>query len=109
MIAVFSAIGMALMIRSRTPERAIRMMQIPSSATSPNACAQVMAGAIWKATIPLMPSPDASASGALPTRPIITVVTPAASAVAVVIASMESWAPVISAEAPRISGLSSTM
>jgi hypothetical protein len=37
------------------------------------------------------------------------VVTPAANAVAVVIASVLSRAPVISADAPRMSGLSSTM
>lgn len=108
-IAVFSGPGIAFMMRSRTPLTAISTMQTPSSTTSPKACAHVIAGAIWNATMPLMPSPAASASGALPTSPMRTVITAAASAVAVVTCAALSFAPVMSAEAPRMSGLSKTM
>ena len=100
---------MAFMIRSRTPLTAISTMQTPSSTTRPNACAQVIDGAIWNATIPLMPRPAASARGALPTTPMRMVITAAASAVAVVTCAADSRAPVMSAEAPRMSGFSSTM
>ena len=108
-IAIFNGSGIALMIRSRTPEAAMITMHTPSSTTRPKACAHVMVGAIWKATTPLTPRPAAIASGALPTRPMRTVITPAASAVAVVISAIVSRAPVMSADAPRISGFSSTM
>jgi hypothetical protein len=108
-IAIFNGSGIALMIRSRTPEAAMITMHTPSSTTNPKACAHVMVGAIWNATTPLTPRPAAIASGALPTSPMRTVITPAASAVAVVISAMVSLAPVMSADAPRINGFSSTM
>lgn len=74
----------------------------------PIACGQVVCGTTRAETAPETERPAARASGTLPTRPIRTVVTAAASAVAVVSAAWSSVAPVASAPL-RMSGLSRMM
>ena len=93
----------------RSTKAASSTITAPASTTSPNACGQVIAGAMVNATTGITPSPAAIASGALPATPMSTVVIPAHSAVAVVSCSGLSCAPVASREEPRMSGLSITM
>jgi len=82
-IACLSASGMAFMIISRRPVTTSRQMTTPYTTHIPMACGQVMFGTTWAVSAAETFRPAASASGTLPMKPISSVETAAASAVAV--------------------------
>src|SRR6266545_1240507 len=108
-MAVFNWVGTAWNTAVRSPVSTRTVITRPSMTTRPIASAQVICGAISKATIALTPSPAASASGNRAITPIRIVITPATCAVAAASWVWSRWPFTPSAALPRISGLSTTM
>jgi len=109
LIACLSGCGMARMTASRSPVTTRTQISSPSRTTSPIASSQLISGAIWKATTALSPSPAASASGRLPPTPMMTVITAATRAVAVVSWTASRWCPNLSLALPRMIGFRTRM
>ncbi len=102
------ASGIAFMIISRSPVTTSSMITTPYITHMPMACGQVICGTTCPAITPDTESPAARASGTLPTKPIRSVVTAAASAVAVIRAFWPRVSPAASLP-DRITGLRRTM
>ena len=107
-MACLSASGMAFMIISRRPVTTRSMITTPYMTHMPIACGQVMLGTTWVVRAAETLSPAASASGTLPMKPISSVLTAAASAVAV---TRPAWPRVClsTSGVERIRGLSRRM